>query len=237
MATWYVPSVILRPQLVMSSINPNETWRSLILVSAARELMQGENITRAFYMCSHSATNYGWGSCFHKELATVPCWDWQRRELVLQNGCSLASQCQHLRFLWLERQPSDPDRYASSLRNYKKSPLLLGPDSEPSGCIPPSVGSLASGPCSSKPPQFGIQRKGFSLFLSLLWEVGLVWCQKTSPILVLLCWFRHGMVHTSVPLWLKLSGWMGNMVTFKFYLISVYKTQMKLAMTFYLKWC
>lgn len=102
MATWYVPSIILRPQLVMRSINPNETWKLLILVSAARELMQGENVTRAFHMCSHSATNYGWDYCFHKEIATVPCWDWQRRELVLQNGCSLASQCQHLGFLWVE---------------------------------------------------------------------------------------------------------------------------------------
>lgn len=200
MATWYVPSVILRPQLVMRSINPNETWRSLILVSAARELMQGENIARAFYMCSHSATNYGWGHCFHKQRATVSCCDWQRRELVLQNGCSLASQCQHLRFLWVKRQPSDRDRYSSSLRNYKKLPLLLGPDSDPGGYIPPSVGSLASGPYSSKPPQFGIQIKDFSLFLSPLWEVGSVWCQKTSPILVSFCQFRHGMAHTSVHL-------------------------------------
>lgn len=124
MATWYVPSVILRPQLVMRSINPNETWRPLILVSAAKELMQGENITRAFYMCRHSATNYGWGYCFHKLASYSACFDWQRRELVLQNGHSLASQCQHLGFLWVEKQPSDHERYASSLGNYKKSPLF-----------------------------------------------------------------------------------------------------------------
>lgn len=152
MATRYVPSVILRPQLVMRSINPNETWRSLILVSAARELMQGENITRTFFMCSHSATNYGWGYCFHKQLATVPCCDWQRRELFLQNGCGLASQCQHLGFVWVQRQPSDCETYSSSLRNYKKLPLLLEADSDLGGCIPPSVGSLASGLYSSKPP-------------------------------------------------------------------------------------
>lgn len=215
MATRCVPSVILRPQSVMRSINPNEIWRSLTLVSAARELMQGETITRVFYVCSHPATNYGWGYCFHKQLATVPCCDWQRRELVLESGCSLASQCQHLGFLWVEKQPSDRERYSSSLRNYKKSPLLLAPDSDLGGCIPSSVGSLASNTYSSKPPQFEIQIKGFSLFLSLLWEVGLVWCQKTSSILVLFCFFRHGMAHTSVP-WLNLSGWMGKMVTFQF---------------------
>lgn len=171
----------------MRSVNSNETWRSLILVSAARELMQGETITRTFFMCSHSATNYGWGYCFHKQLAIVPCCDWQRMELFLQNGCGLASQCQHLGFVWVQRQPSDCETYSSSLRNYKKLPLLLEADSDLGGCIPPSVGSLASGSYSSKPLQFGIQIKGFRLFLSLLWEVGLVWCQKTSPILVLFC--------------------------------------------------
>lgn len=184
----------------MRWINSNETWRSLILVSAARELMQADSATRAFCTCGHSATNYRWGYCFQNQLATAVTGEGECL-FCRCNDFSLASWCLCLGFLWAESQPSGHERYSSSLfSNHKKLPLPLGPGSDLSGFIPPSVGSLTSGPYSSKPGRFGTQIKAFSLFLFLLWEVGLVWHHNTSPVFILFCQFRYGIAHTSVPL-------------------------------------